>query len=63
MATAVIKRYACNHNELLTDRVSYMVDDIETFLFMSSAASMYGFQWFLFFFSPLCLISLECNRQ
>lgn len=62
MATAVIKRYACNHNELLTDRVSYMVDDIETFLSMSSAASMYVFQWFLFFF-PLYLISLERNRQ
>lgn len=62
MSNAVIKKYACNHEELLTDRVSYLVDDIETFLSMSSAASMYVFQWFRFLFS-LCLISLEYNRQ
>jgi hypothetical protein len=52
MANAVIKKYACNHNELLTDRVSYVADDIETFLsmtFMSPAATMFVLKWFLVF--------------
>ncbi|CAF1286353.1 unnamed protein product [Adineta steineri] len=43
MANAVIKKYACNHNELLTDRISYVANDIETFLsmpFKSPSATM-----------------------
>ncbi|CAF1524998.1 unnamed protein product [Rotaria sp. Silwood1] len=43
MANAVIKKYSCDHNELLTDRISYIVNDIETFLsmaFMSPAATI-----------------------
>ncbi|CAF3123991.1 unnamed protein product [Rotaria sp. Silwood2] len=43
MANAVIKKYACDHNELLTDRINYVANDIETFLsmtFMSPAAAI-----------------------
>jgi len=53
MANAVIKKYACDHNELLTDRISYVANDIETFLSMalvSPAATMFVFEWFLFSF-------------
>ncbi|CAF4925316.1 unnamed protein product, partial [Rotaria magnacalcarata] len=32
MANGVIKKYACDHYELLSDRISYVVDDIETFI-------------------------------
>ncbi|CAF4748072.1 unnamed protein product [Rotaria socialis] len=32
MANGVIKKYACDHDELLSDRISYVVDDIETFI-------------------------------
>ncbi|UJR08956.1 hypothetical protein I4U23_013208 [Adineta vaga] len=32
MANAVIKKYACTQDELLTDRVSFVADDIETFV-------------------------------
>ncbi|CAF1405410.1 unnamed protein product [Adineta ricciae] len=32
IANAVIRKYACNHDELLTDRVSHVADDIETFV-------------------------------
>jgi hypothetical protein len=52
MANAVIKKYACDHNELLTDRISYVANDIETFLSMalvSPAATMFVFEWFLSF--------------
>ncbi len=53
MPGAVIKKYACDHNELLTDRINYVANDIETFLsmaFTSPAATMFVFQWFLSFF-------------
>ena len=68
MSRAVLKKYACTDDELLSERVSYLVDDIETFLSMSSAASMYVFFSKASFLSPsfvlsLCLISLEYNRQ
>ncbi|CAF1233072.1 unnamed protein product [Adineta ricciae] len=32
IANTVIRKYACNHDELLTDRVSNVADDIETFV-------------------------------
>jgi hypothetical protein len=67
MANVVIKKYACDHNELLTDRISYVVNDIETFLSMaliSPAATMFvsfsGF--FLSFFYVVFLVSLEQNQ-
>jgi hypothetical protein len=53
MPGAIIKKYACDHNELLTDRINYVANDIETFLsmaFTSPAATMFVFQWFLSFF-------------
>jgi hypothetical protein len=46
MANGVIKKYSCDHIELLTDRISYVADDIETFLsmtLMSPAATMFVF--------------------
>ena len=68
MANTVIKKYACDHNELLTDRVSYIADDIETFLSMtrlSPAATMYLYfnGFILFYISSFFLIILESNRQ
>jgi hypothetical protein len=58
MANAVIKKYACNYTELLTDRISNVADDIEIFLsmpLMSPAATMFVFirfpSFFLTFFS------------
>jgi hypothetical protein len=59
MANAVIKKYACNHNELLTDRVSYVADDIETFLsmtFMLPAATMFVLKRLLFFYISYSLL-------
>ena len=44
IANTVIRKYACNHDELLTDRVSHVADDIETFVsaaLKSPAATLY----------------------
>ena len=44
MANTVLKKYSCNHNELITDRISSVVNDIEMFLSktqISSVASTY----------------------
>jgi hypothetical protein len=63
MANTVIKKYACDHNELLTDRISYVANDIETFLSMaliSPAATMFVF--FNGFFLSFSLVSTEHNR-
>ena len=51
MPNIALKNYACNHRELLTDRVSYIADDIEIFLSMTSmlpSATMFVFERFLF---------------
>jgi hypothetical protein len=71
MANAVIKKYACDHNELLNDRISYVANDIETFLSMAfispAAATTLVFNWLLsaFFlhFSFFLLIGLEHNHS
>ncbi len=57
MGNAVVKRYSCNHNELLSDRIDQVGNDIEAFLssaFMSPAATMYVLLFF-FLLSFFCL--------
>lgn len=41
MPNNIIKKYACDQTDLLTERVSYVADDIETFLSMSPSVTMY----------------------
>jgi hypothetical protein len=31
MGTAVLKKYSCSHSELLSERASLLIDDIQTF--------------------------------
>lgn len=67
MHNAVIKKYACTHDELLTDRISYVADDIETFVssaLKSPAATMFVFIWFPPFLFFLCFsLQISSDRK
>ena len=56
MSNAVLKKYSCDHAELLTERISSVANDIETFQktttsFLSPSATMFVFLSFSPFFS------------